>query len=317
MLSPLRRVLVAVAAGCLASALPLASAFAADAAQRSFASPEEAVQALVTAVRAHDTPALIALFGEDHREIIESGDPVADRKGGERFIASYDAKHALVQDGDTTQWLEVGEDEWPLPIPIVKEARGWRFDGEEGEEEIVARRIGRNELAAIQAVLAYVDAQREYYARDPDGAPMLHYARRFSSSPGKRDGLYYPTGEGEEPSPLGELFEAASAEGYALGKGDPKPYHGYYYRILEGQGAKAPGGAYGYVVGDYMIGGFGLVAYPATYGVSGVMTFLVNHEGDVYQADLGPETAEKAKALTLFDLDENAERVPEAEVAAD
>lgn len=316
--SAMRRALCLLvgAAACLALGLPAAAASAADTAPKHFASPEEAVAALVAAARAADRAALLQLFGSDAKEIVDSGDPVADRNAVERFVASYDTHHQLTEEGDTQQWLEVGADDWPLPVPLVKDADGWFFDGEAGEDEIVSRRIGRNELAAIQACLAFVDAQREYYARDPDGAPLLHYARRFASSQGKRDGLYYPTQDGEKPSPLGPAFDAASAQGYSFKSGEPVPFHGYFFKILEGQGPKAPGGAYSYVVGDYMVGGYALVAYPAVYGVSGVMTFFVNHDGDVYQKNLGPQTAEKAKALTLFDLDADTERVPESDVAS-
>ena len=296
-----------------AAALLSTAALAADTAQKRFASPEEAAQAFVAAARAHDRPALLALVGSEAKGIVDSGDPVADREASKRFVAAYEAEHHLVKAGDMAV-LEVGTDRWPLPIPIVKDESGWRFDGEAGEIEIVARRIGRNELSAIQACLAFVDAQREYYGRNPDKSALLHYARRFASTPGKRDGLYYATEENEQPSPLGPLFDAANAQGYAVGKGGPPaPYHGYYYRILEGQGPKAPGGAYGYVVGDELVGGYALIAYPASYGVSGIMTFLVNHDGVVYEKDLGSETEAKAKAITVFDLDADTVPVPAEE----
>jgi hypothetical protein len=294
--------------------LLLAAAFAAlvfapragaavDPAQKHFTTPELAVDALIAAVTAQDKAALLGLIGSEAKEVIESGDPVADREAGERFVAAYGEEHRIVKAGDTHAVLEVGEDAWPLPIPIVKDAKGWRFDGEAGEDEIVSRRIGRNELAVIQACLAYVDAQREYYTRNPDGVEPLHYARRFASTPGQHDGLYWPVAEDEEPSPLGPVFDAATAEGYTPGKNaEPAPFHGYYFRILEGQGPKAPGGAYGYLAGNKMVGGFALIAHPAVYGTSGVMTFLVNHDGVVYQRDLGPETATKVKMISLFDL---------------
>ncbi len=289
---------------------------AADTAQKRFATPEAAVEALVAAAKANDRAALLALFGSESQEIVESGDPVADREGVERFVERYTVKHRIVKVGDLLAVLEIGDDYWPFPIPIVKDSAGWRLDGEAGEDEIVSRRIGRNELAAIQACLAYVDAQREYYARDPETGGLLHYARRFASTPGKRDGLYWPSAEGEEPSPLGPAFDEANEAGYALGKSsEPAPFHGYYFRILEGQGAKAPGGAYSYVVGDKLVGGFGLVAYPAVYGASGVMTFLVSHDGVVYQKDLGPETVARAKAIRVFDLDADMAPVPDTDKA--
>ena len=307
--------LVRLAAVALAL-LAAGPAPAEDTAQKRFASPEAAAEALVAALKAHDRAAVLTLLGSGAEGIVDSGDPVASRAASERFVAAYEKEHVLSKAADVAV-LEVGADRWPLPIPLVKDAAGWRFDGAAAEDEIVARRIGRNELSAIQACLAFVDAQREYYERNPEKSPLLHFARRFASSPGKRDGLYYPTEADEEPSPLGPLFDAANEAGYALGKGGaPAPYHGYYYRILEGQGPNAPGGAYGYVVGDKMLGGYALIAYPASYGVSGIMTFLVNHDGIVYQEDLGAETEAKAKAITIFDLDTDTVRVPDPDEEA-
>jgi len=301
----------------LAAALPATTALGTSHEQKHFATPEAAVDALIGALKAQDKPALQALLGAKEKDLIDSGDPVADREAAEDFVERYDAAHRIEKTSDKKAELEVGADNWPLPIPIVKDAAGWRWDGEAGEAEILSRRIGRNELSAIQACLAYVDAQREYYERNPDKSPLLHYARFFTSSPGRRDGLYWPAEEGEEPSPLGPLFEEANEDGYQLGKGgEPAPYHGYYFRILEGQGPKAPGGAYSYLAKNRMIGGFGLIAYPATYGNSGIMTFLVNHDGIVYETDLGPETLVRAKAIQLFDLDQDTVRVPEDEEQA-
>jgi hypothetical protein len=192
-----------------------------------------------------------------------------------------------------------------MPIPLVQDAAGWWFDASRGREEILNRRIGRNELSAVQVCLAYVDAQREYYVRDPDGDALLQYAQRFRSTPGKRDGLYWDAQPDEPPSPLGALVARAEAEGYPTKRpsGARIPYWGYYYRIVKAQGPHAPGGAYDYVVRGNMIGGFALVAYPAEYGASGVMTFIVSHDGVVYQKDLGPGTAAAARALTRFDPD--------------
>jgi hypothetical protein len=205
--------------------------------------------------------------------------------------------------------LVVGEDDWPFPFPLVKEERGWRFDTSHGIEEILDRRIGENELAAIQASLAYVDAQREYYWLNPEGAPLLHYARSFTSTPGRKDGLYWDAADGEPPSPLGALFAEARAEGYLIdGAPRPVPYYGYHFRILTSQGEHAAGGAYDYVVGDRMIGGFGLVAYPAERGSTGVMTFIVNHDGVVFSKDLGPDTAKLAAEMTRFDPDDTWKR---------
>jgi hypothetical protein len=304
-----------LAAGLLAAALPAPSALAAEHAQKHFATPEAAVDALIASLKAHDKTALLDLIGPDQTDLVDSGDPVADKLAVENFLERYEAGHKIQKPSATQAELEVGADDFPFPIPIVKDGQGWRWDGKAGAAEVLARRIGRNERSAIQACLAYVDAQQEYYQRNPDKSPLLHYARFFQSTPGRRDGLYWPTEEGEEPSPLGPLFEAASAEGYQLGKSEePAPYHGYYFRILEGQGPKAPGGAYTYIAKNQLIGGFGLIAYPADYGNSGVMTFLVNHDGVVYQTDLGPETALRAKAINVFDVDANTVPVPEEDL---
>lgn len=299
----------------LAVALTASTAIATSHEHKHFATPEAAIEALIAALKAHDKPALQAMVGPEEKDLIDSGDPVADRLAAEAFVELYESAHRIQKPSATKAELEVGDDHWPFPIPIVKDASGWRFDGKAGAAEILARRIGRNELSAIQACLAYVDAQREYYLRNPDKSPLLHYARFVMSSPGRRDGLYYPTEEGEEPSPLGSGFQRASAEGYEFEQGEAEPYHGYYYRILEGQGPKAPGGAYSYLAKNKLIGGFGLIAYPADYGNSGVMTFLVNHDGVVYETDLGPETVARAKAISLFDLDANTVRVPDQDEA--
>src|SRR5262245_57754776 len=194
----------------------------------------------------------------------------------------------------------VGPDDFPLAIPIVPDGPSWRFDTAAGKEEILNRRIGQNELNTIQVCLAYVDAQREYYARDPDGNGLLQYSQAFASSKGRRDGLYWETKAGEAPSPLGALVSRARGQGYTKQSAGPVPYWGYYFRILTSQGKDAPGGAYDYLAQGRMIGGFALVAYPAQHGVSGVMTFIVNHDGVVYQKDLGRNTAEVARAMRQF-----------------
>jgi Protein of unknown function (DUF2950) len=270
--------------------------------QRRFSSVEEATDALIAALRAGDQKALLAILGEEGKRLVSSGDPVADRRMGERFVAAYHEQHRLETGGGKVV-LVVGRDDFPFAIPIVPDGPWWRFDTAAGEEEILNRRIGRNELNAIQVALAYVDAQREYYARDPDGGGLLHYARAFASSPGKRDGLYWPTNPGEPLSPLGPLVARARAEGYAKRSPNPIAYWGYYYRILTAQGKDAPGGAYDYLAHGRLMGGFALVAYPAQYGVSGVMTFIVNHDGVVYQKDLGPRTAAIALAMKEFNPD--------------
>jgi hypothetical protein len=284
----------------------VSGASAAPATQTHFPSPEAAIAALVQAVRTGDTATMLSVLGPEARTLISSGDAVADRQSRERFIRAYDEAHRLAQVGPGKLALTVGRDEWPMPIPLVEDASGWWFDTSQGREEILNRRIGRNELNAVQVCLAYVDAQREYYARNPGGDGLLQYAQRFRSSPGKRDGLHWDTQPGEPASPLGPLVARAEGEGYPVKRpGGPRiPYWGYYYRIVKAQGAHASSGAYDYVVRDHMIGGFALIAYPAAYGASGVMTFIVNHDGIVYQKDLGPNTAAIARALASFDPDD-------------
>ncbi len=279
--------------------------FAADAKQKKFKSPEEAVKSLVDAVKRDDTKELLAIFGPAGKEIIFSGDEVADQRGRDRFVKGYEEMNKLVKEDDKRIILRVGNEDWPFPIPIVKVGENWRFDTREGKEEILNRRIGRNELNAVQVCLAYVDAQREYALKSREGGGLLEYAQKFVSEKGKKDGLYWEAKEGEEQSPLGPLAAKAVKEGYTGKKsGDkPAPYHGYYYRILKAQGKNAPGGEYDYVVKDKMIGGFGLVAYPAEYGNSGIMTFIVNHDGVVYEKDLGRETEKISTDTKKFDPD--------------
>ena len=271
-------------------------------AQRRFASLDEAVGALIAALRSGDPKALLAILGEQGRQIVSSVDAVSDRRTRERFVAAFDEQHRL-EGGGGKVVLIVGREDFPFAIPLVPDGPSWRFDTAAGKEEILNRRIGRNELNTMQVCLAYVDAQREYYARDPDGNGLLQYARTFASSPGKRDGLYWPTPGNEAPSPLGPLVGRARTEGYSRGSGGPVPYWGYYYRILTAQGPDAPGGAYDYLAQDRLIGGFALVAYPAQYGVSGVMTFIVNHEGVVYQKDLGRDTETIARTMETYNPD--------------
>jgi hypothetical protein len=276
---------------------------AAAAKQKIFSSPEEGVKALIDAAKENDTKAMLTILGPEAKSLIESGDQVSDRAALEGFVKSYEESNKLVKSGDAEAVLEVGKDQWPFPIPLVKEKAGWRFDTHEGKEEIINRRIGRNELDVIQVCLAVVDAEREYYQRDPDGDKLLQYAQKFISTKGKRDGLYWETKPGEQPSPLGLLVAEARAEGYKGAAGKPIPYHGYYYKILTGQGKNASGGAYDYLVKGKMMGGFGMVAYPAQYRSSGIMTFIVNHDGVVYQKDLGPKTASIAQSMTRFNPD--------------
>jgi hypothetical protein len=285
-------------------------AFAAPQAKR-FASLDDAVDALIGALRSFDQKALGDTLGPQGRTLVSSGDDVADHNAAQRFVAEYDKAHRL-EGGGGKVVLYVGADDFPFPIPLVPDGPVWRWDTDAGREEILSRRIGRNELSAIQVCLAYVDAQREYYSQSHTRGGILEYAQRIASSPGKHDGLYWPTKSDEPPSPLGPLVTRAQATGYARGSGSASgrvPFHGYFYRILLRQGPHAPDGAYDYVVGGHMIGGFGLLAYPAVYGNSGVMTFIVNHDGIVYQKDLGPTTERVATKIDAFDPDGSWKRV--------
>ena len=279
------------------------SGFAADAKQKSFKSPEEAVKALVGAVKGNDTKELLAIFGPAGKELIFSGDKVADQAGRDRFVKAYEEMNKLVNENDNKIILHVGNGDWPYPLPVVKKGEEWFFDTEAGKEEILNRRIGRNELNAIQVCLAYVDAQREYILKDRDEDKLLEYAQKFVSQKGQKNGLYWEAKEGEEQSPLGPLMAKAGVEGYISKRpfGKRNPYHGYHYKILKSQGKNARGGEYDYVVNGKMIGGFGLVAYPDEYGNSGVMTFIVNQDGVVYEKDLGEETEKIARAMEKFD----------------
>jgi hypothetical protein len=263
--------------------------------QRNFASPEDGVAALVDALKQDDSGALEAVLGPGSAEIINSGDPVADKNARDEFLKNYEAKSTLVPVNDSTRTLQVGESDWPLPIPIVRRDANWSFDLEAGRDELLNRRIGRNEA----------------------GDGILEYAQLFGSTDGMKNGLYWPAQPGEPQSPLGPFFADARSEGYFQEwseKGSPaprppEPYHGYNYLILTGQGLSVTGGAYDYIIDGNMIGGVAMIAYPAEYGVSGVMTFIVNHDGIVYQRDLGPDTSEIAQAVTAFDPDATWQRV--------
>jgi hypothetical protein len=282
-------------------------------AQEDYKTPQAAVDALVATARSGDEKAALVVLGRHGEDIISSGDKVSDDAVRERFVNSYDAKHQITMDGDNKAILVIGDNDYPFPIPMVRNKNGtWSFDSEAGRREILYRRIGHNELDAIETSLAYVDAQNDYAAKDRTGAGAGIYAQRFVSTSGKTDGLYWPTEQGEEESPLGELFAAASKQGYRTGEGR-SPYHGYYYKILTKQGPDAEGGAADYIVNGNMIGGFALVAYPAEYRNSGVMTFIVNYAGTVYEKDLGPDTAEIAEHMTSFNPDSTWKKVDTTE----
>src|SRR5499427_10028107 len=273
-------------------------------AQQSFKTPEEAASALAAAAKNGDQKAIVAILGPGGDDIVSSGDPVDDEATRKEYLAAYDEKHQVTMEGDSKAVITVGQDDFPSPIPLVHKGDAWQFDTAAGRLEILYRRIGRNELDAIQSSLAYVDAQYDYAEKDPTGAGSGVYAQRIVSSAGKKDGLYWPASAGGDESPLGELIAEATRQGYKAGEGRT-PYHGYYFKILTRQGPDAHGGALSYVVNGKMIGGFALVAYPAEYRNSGVMTFIVNHDGVVYQKDLGPRTDELAERITSFNPDQS------------
>ncbi len=283
---------------------PVATAAPAPGKQQSFATPDEALKAIVEGLRAGNHSDLVKIFGPSIEPILNSGDPVADQNARERFVTAAEEQHHFDGSGDTLT-LVIGKDDWPFPIPLKKVDDRWRFDTAAGKEEILNRRIGQNELSTIQTMLAYVDAQGDYAELKRQQGGTAEYAQRILSSPGKRDGLYWPTAEGEPTSPLGPLVAAARTAGYrrAVKAEGPSPYHGYFYKVLTRQGPNAPGGAADYVVKGRMIGGFGLVAWPARFDDSGIMTFIVNHDGVVYQKDFGPQTAKIAPTISRFDPD--------------
>ena len=279
---------------------------------QAFRSPEAGFAAMADAAGAHDERRLLRILGGEARRLIRSGDPVADRAARERFAAAYAERAEILWPAPYLAVLQVGKDGWPLPIPMVRHNNRWRFDARQGAQELVDRRIGRNELDTIEVLRAIVEAQDEYARTAGRQGAFQSYARRFFSTPDTRDGLYWPAAEGEPESPLGPLLAAASTGGYARSRGPndtPRPFHGYLFRILEAQGPAASGGAMSYVVDGRMIGGFGVIAVPAEYGVSGIQTFLASHAGTVYQRNLGPDTARIARGITAFDPGPGWEKV--------
>jgi hypothetical protein len=271
---------------------------------------------LVDAAWTKGMDGLVAVLGSETEEWISSGDPVQDKQDLERFFASFDRNSQLENAGDGKMVLVVGDDGFPFPFPIVKTAAGWAFDLEQGKEELLNRRVGRNELNTIQVLLAVADAQFEYARADRNGDGILEYAAKLASSEGMRDGLYWPAEEGEPLSPLGPLVAEAVRHGYerqeqadGAASEATQPYHGYHFKLLSGQGDAAPGGALDYSVAGRSIGGFAVLAFPARYGNSGIMSFMISHDGTVYDADLGPETLEEAGAIDTFDPYEGWEKV--------
>jgi hypothetical protein len=276
---------------------------------RTFATPEEAVQALLKAAKEGNADDLLALFGPSGKDLVASSDPVATRRNRQVFTVAAREKWVLTDQSANRKTLVIGNEDWPFPVPLVKDPNGWRFDTAAGKEEVVARRIGSHELAAIETSRAYVTAQMRYAQQGHDGQPPGIYAIRFRSDPGKQNGLYWPTQKGEKRSPLGDLVASASDEGYRLRSGERTPLNGYYFKILTGQGRAAAGGQKSYIVQGAMSRGFALVAWPETYDVTGVMTFLVNQDGVVYQKDLGPNTATTASKMTAYNPDSSWQRV--------
>lgn len=298
----------------VAVAMLLLGAFSASLAagtpQKSFPSPEEAVKSLVAAVRANDEKEMFAILGPGSRELISSGDEVANRAGREKFLKAYDQLNGLQKETGDTMVLHIGADNWTMPIPIIKKGTTWLFDIDKGKKEILNRRIGRNELHVIEVLYAYVDAQHEYASKDCRGGGKVEFAQKLISAEGNRDGLYWEAKEGEEESPFGPLIAQATREGYSK-KSSPSPFYGYYFKILKGQGKHAEGGRYNYVVKGKMILGFAIVAYPAEYGNSGVMTFMLNQEGTIYEKNLGKNTRRIAETIKIFDPDKTWTKVRE------
>jgi hypothetical protein len=298
--------LAATVALACSLAVPASAGQARAAAPPTFATPEEAVRALTKIVKANDLPALVSLFGPGAQDLVDTSDAATGRGNREVFVVAIAEGWRLADVGPGRKELILGNEDWPFPVPLVRGAAGWSFDAAAGREEILDRRIGRNELAVIEILRTYVGAQRAYARTGHDGKPAGLFARRFASEPGTQNGLYWPAGHGERRSPLGDLIAEAAEEGYhanQAGQG-PSAFHGYHFRILEGQGKSAKGGAAEYVVNGELSGGFALVAWPVHYDASGIMTFVVNQDGVAYEKDLGTETTARAEAITRYDPDE-------------
>jgi hypothetical protein len=271
-----------------------------SATQQVFSSPAAAAAALVAAAKNDDMNAFRSILGPDAKEVVSSGDPVADNNARDTLVAKYNQMRRLAYDDQGRVILYLGVDNWPLPIPIVKKDQGWIFDTKSGKQELLYRRIGQNELFTIGVLQGLVIAQREYANEIRDGGGVKQFAQKIQSSKGKRDGLYWPTAAGEPESPIGPLIAQATAQGYKTGSSAPIPFHGYYYRILTRQGKNAPGGAKNYIVDGKMTKGFAFIAYPSAYRSSGVMTFMINQDGVLVQKDLGPDTIKRASQIKEF-----------------
>jgi len=313
-LGPMRRSLSARVFACAWLALLASSAGAAaqTGTQRAFGAPEDAVKALADTVKAGNVDELLAIFGPEGRELATSSDPAAARMNRQVFAVAFREQWHLEDASANRKTLVVGNEDWPFPVPLVKGADGWRFDTAAGKEEVLARRIGRNELEAIATSRAYVTAQQRYAQQGHDGKPAGLHATKLKSDPGKENGLYWPTTRGQKLSPLGDLVAQAAQEGRPIGAEQPQPtgFHGYYFKILTGQGAAGSGGAKSYIVKGEMSGGFALVAWPAQYDATGIMTFIVNQDGTVRQRDLGPQTDTVARKMTVYNPDASWQPVP-------
>jgi len=314
--SSLRAVFVLLAAAFLVAGCAKKEAAAPE--QTGFNTPEEAAAAFVAAVQGNDSAAMAKLLGPGSEDILASGDAVADASDREWFVSAYNAKHSLDADGTDKRVLSVGDDAWPMPIPIVKKDGKWVFDGDAGSDELIYRRVGRNELGAIDVCHGFVSAQTEYASLGRDGDPAGIYALKLISDEGMHNGLYWATTEDEPASPAGPFVAAAAEEGYRKAEGSARaPYHGYYYRMLFKQGTNANGGAKEYFKDGLLTEGFALIAWPADYGSSGVQTFIVNQDGVVFQKDLGEDTATAVEAIQAYDPDSSwTAIVPPAEDAA-
>jgi hypothetical protein len=277
--------------------------------QLMFGSPEEAVQALAKIVKAADVDQLTQIFGPDSKELVDTSDPITARRNRETFTVAFAENWTVVDGEDGAKTLVIGNEGWPFPVPIVKDGNRWRFDTAAGKEEVLARRIGRNELAVIRISSTYVAAQHRYAERGHDGKPAKLYAQTFRSDPGKENGLFWPEVKGKPLSPLGDLVAQAASEGSRIAEAkQPQPFQGYYFRILTAQGPSAPGGAKSYVTSGNMSGGFALVAWPAEYDLTGVMTFIVNQDGIIYEKDLGKDTAATASKMSEYNPDDSWKR---------
>ena len=296
---------VVLASGLLMVALILPQACKSNKSEMTgYATPNDAANALHTAAKAGDQNALLAIFGPESKDVLYSGDPVQDKNAVTEFVGRYDVMHRWRKLENGSQVLVVGADNFPFPIPLKKNSDGrWFFDTAAGKEEILNRRVGRNELAVIDTCRAVVDAQAEYYAEKHGG--VKQYAQKFVSDPGQQDGLYWPEAPGQPQSPLGPQAAKATADGYNADPAHQQPFHGYYFAMLTKQGPDAPGGAKNYIVNGKMTGGYAVLAYPAKYGDSGIMTFIVNTDGVVLQKDLGKTTEQPAAAITEFNPDKS------------